>query len=494
MENRFNLIDEPWIPIADIGRVGLKDLFIHPEFRTLGGNPVQKVAIMKLLQALAQAATTPRDMDEWQQRGWRGMADRICSYLEQWHERFYLYGKHPFLQLPAISQAAIKSFATVLPDVATGNTTVLTQSQVEKPLDDGEKALLLLTQMSFALGGKKTDNSRVLTPSYRGKSNDKGKPSTGKPGPSVAHMGMLHNYCLGTSLLESVWLNLFTEAEINGLTIYPNGLGVAPWEQMPQGEDCEVARQLKGSLMGRLVPLCRFCLLTDEGLHYSEGIAHGNHKDGIFDPSVAVDASGKEAKVRWANPELRPWRELTSLLGFIVQERSPFDCIQLRLALPKACRQATPIAIWSGGLRVSSNAGEQYVSGSDDVVESLCWLHPEQLGDIWFKMLQTEMDELDKLARSLYGCVMGYFKAQLMEGESYAKQASHLFWQLSERQCQALLDNCNNATVRQQLRRQFARYATQVFNQTCPNHTARQMDAWAKTKPNFAAYLKQEHE
>ncbi|GKR03333.1 MULTISPECIES: type I-E CRISPR-associated protein Cse1/CasA [Aeromonas] len=492
MEHRFNLIDEPWIPVADKGRVGLKDIFTHPEYRTLGGNPVQKVAILKLLQAITQAAATPQDMDAWQQLGWQGMADRACSYLAQWHDRFYLYGPEPFLQMPAIAKAAVKSFGTVLPDVATGNTTVLTQSQTEKSLDDGERALLLLTQMGFALGGKKTDNSVVLTPGYPGKSNGNSKPSTGKPGPSVAHMGLLHNYCLGTSLLESIWLNLFTDAEIADLTVYPFGLGTPPWEQMPEGEDCHIANQLKGSLMGRLVPLCRFCLLADEGLHYSEGIAHSNYKEGVFDPSVAVDISGKEPKARWADPERRPWRELTSLLGFIRQGGRSLDCYQLKLALLKARKQDAPFAIWSGGLRVSSNAGEQYVSGSDDMVESLCWFSPDDINEIWFNHFQTQMIQLEGLAKTLYGCVMGYYKTQLMDGESFAKQASNLFWQLCERQSQALIEGCDKPDTRQILRRQFARYTTQVFDQFCPHQTARQMDAWAKAKPNLSAYLQQE--
>ena len=34
MENRFNLIDEPWIPITDQGRVSLRQVFSQPEFRT----------------------------------------------------------------------------------------------------------------------------------------------------------------------------------------------------------------------------------------------------------------------------------------------------------------------------------------------------------------------------------------------------------------------------------------------------------------------------
>ena len=49
VENRFNLIDEPWIPVVDAGQVSLKQLFSYPEYRALGGNPVQKIALTKLL-------------------------------------------------------------------------------------------------------------------------------------------------------------------------------------------------------------------------------------------------------------------------------------------------------------------------------------------------------------------------------------------------------------------------------------------------------------
>lgn len=492
MENRFNLIDEAWLPVANVGKVSLLDIFTHQEYRALGGNPVQKIAILKLLQAIAQAAATPEDETQWLHLGWQKMAAQVCDYLDQWHDRFYLYGSHPFLQMPAIAGAALKSFSVVLPDVATGNTTVLTQSQSEKILDDADKALLLLVQMGFALAGKKTDNKVVLSEGYRGKTKDNGKAVSSKPGPAVAHMGLLHNFCFGTSLLKTIWLNLFTQTEIAALTIYPNSLGTAPWQQMPQGEDCTIAKQMKGSLMGRLIPLCRFCLLTDEGLHYSDGITYASHKEGIFDPSIAINFSGNEAKVHWANPEKLPWRKLISLLGFIGQQDSPFDCIQLQLALSKAQRQKEAVAIWSGGLRVSSNAGEQYVSGFDDMVESLYWLNPSSLKEIWFNRFKTEMSELDKLAKILYGCVMSYYKILLVDGGNYAKRAMHLFWQLCERHAQQLLDYCDKPDICHQLRRQFARYAEQVFNQTCPYQTTRQLDAWAKAKPNLAIYLKQD--
>lgn len=497
MENRFNLIDEHWVPVADHGRVSLRQLFSNPEYRSLGGNPVQKISVLKLLLAIAQAAATPKDEAEWRALGARGLAERCLAYLDEWYDRFYLYGDKPFLQMPAVRAAKVQPFGAVLPEVSTGNTTVLSQVQVQRDLDDGAKALLLLTLMGFALSGKKTDNSVILTPGYTGKKNDKGKPSTGKPGPSVAHMGLLHNFLYGNDIQLTLWLNLLTERQIEKMSIYPNGIGCAPWEVMPTGEDCERAQGLKGSLMGRLVPLCRFCLLADDGLHYSEGVAHLGYKDGVVDPSMAINYSGKEPKALWVDPEKRPWRELTALLGFFDQSGTQgFQSWQVRSGLDRARDAVDGFAVWSGGLRVSSNAGEQYASGSDDFVDSQVWLHSEILGEGWFSQLKQEVDALDGLAKNLYGRVLGYFKEQTVDGGKVAPQATQLFWQLCERDFQCLVDQCEQsdeaAVQRQKLRQRFAGYVQQAYDKFCPRETARQLDAWAKCRPNNSEYLKQE--
>lgn len=497
MENRFNLVDEPWIPVADHGRVSLRDVFDNPHYRGLGGNPVQKIALLKLLLAIAQAAATPETEAEWESLGSDGLASRCLAYLEKWHDRFYLYGEQPFLQMPAIREAREQSFGAVLPEVSTGNTTVLSQIQVERSLPDADRALLLLTLMGFALSGKKTDNGVVLSPDYAGKRNDRGKPSTGKPGPSVGHMGFLHSFLLGNTLQQSVWLNLFSHSQIQRMGIYSAGLGIAPWEAMPAGEDCPVARDLRQSMMGRLIPICRFCLLNETGLHYSEGIAHTGYKDGMIDPSMAVNYSGKDPKALWADPGKRPWRELTALLSFIDQSGGQgFQSWQLRCGLERARDATDAFGIWSGGLRVSSNAGEQYASGSDDFVESFVGLYSGLLGQTWFAQLKIEMDALDVLARNLYGRVMAFFKVQTVDGSKLAAQATQMFWQLCERDFQSLVDACDVSEEavlrRQQLRRRFASYVHQAFDQFCPRESARQLDAWAKCRPNNSKYLKKE--
>jgi CRISPR system Cascade subunit CasA len=493
MENRFNLVDEAWIPVADTGRVSLRQLFSHPEYRALGGNPIQKLALMKLLLAIAQAAATPNDENEWRALGPRGMADACLRYLDQWHDRFWLYGEQPFLQMPAIAAAREQNFGALLPEVATGNTTVLHHSQVERALSDPDRALLLLTLMAFALAGKKTDNSVILTPGYAGKTNARGKPSSGRPGTAIEYMGLLHSHLLAGTLHETLWLDLFSHEQISASKMYPEGLGVPPWEQMPEGEDCPVAQKLKQSLMGRLIPLSRFCLLTETGMHYSEGLQHPGYKDGVADPTVAVDFSGKQPKALWTDPEKRPWRELTSLLGFLEQDRDRgYQCWQLAACLERARDVCERVGIWSGGLRVSSNAGEQYASGRDDFVESVLWLYTDMLGETWFVVLKLEMSALEQVARYLYGRVSGYYKDQKMDAAGLAELSTSHFWQLCEQDFQALVDGCDQAETRQQLRRRFASYLYQAFDRYCPRDTARQLDAWTHNRPNLYTYLNQE--
>lgn len=155
MLNQFNLIDEPWIPLADVGRVGLREVFQNANYSDLGGDPLQKIAVFKLLLAIAQSACTPKDEVQWLELGVEGMAQKCLSYLDKWYDHFYLYGDKPFLQMPKVKKARSLSYGNFLPQVSTGNTTVLTEIQVEKVLSNADKALVLLQQMAFAFAGKK---------------------------------------------------------------------------------------------------------------------------------------------------------------------------------------------------------------------------------------------------------------------------------------------------------------------------------------------------
>jgi CRISPR system Cascade subunit CasA len=494
---RFNLVDETWIPVTGRGLVSLRQVFSEPSLRSLGGDPVQKTALLKLLLAISQAAYTPGDDADWEKLGAKGLSKKVLGYLDGHHDDFWLYeGKKPFLQVPAIAAAAKQPFGAVMPDIATGNTTVLTQSQKERDITDAEKAILVVWLSGFALGGKKTDNSVVLSRNYQGKYNDKGKASTGKPGASLGFLGYLHNFLTGTSLLETLWLNLLTRENIENFKIFTDkatdGLGPVPWETPPTGEDDSIAKRLKNTLMGRLVPFSRFVLLADEGIHYSEGVLHPNHKDGITDPSVAINKSGKDFKVLWADPSKRPWRSLTSLLGFLQTNEQYFECPYIRLGINRtidASKKPQVIGIWSSGLRVSSNAGEQYGSGTDDYIESETLFETSIFGENLYINLKKEMTNLEELSQVLYGRVSGYYRDLKAEGKLFAEQAKELYWQLCERKFQDMVNACGDEEKKAaDLRPYFLQCIRRSYEAVCPRETARQLNSWAANYPNLSKY------
>ena len=485
-------MDDPWIPVVDQGLVNLRTVFTNLELQALVGTPIQKISVQKLLLAIVQAAYTPLDDADWHQCDTRELARYCLDYLDKWHNAFELYGEHPFLQMPQIKQAKQTSYGAVLPEVSTNNTSVLTHIQMGTSLTDPEKALLLVCLMSYALGGKKVDNSVVLAQYYSGKTS-----SNGNPGPALAGTGLLHNFWQGNCLIETLKLNWLTRQDMQQSGMFPGGVGRPPWEKMPESEDCETARELKTSLMGRLVPLCRFVLLAENGLHYSEGIAHPNYKEGVVDPSVAVSFANKRPKVLWTDPEKRPWRELTALLSFIEDRQTKgYEILQLQTSLARVRQSTEVFGLWSGGLKVTNKAGEQYPAGNDDFVDSIVWLDSDALGENWFACLKEEMQKLNKVQQTLYTCIKKYYQAQCYNGTSLAQKATQLFWQQCENDFQQLVNICEpgeeNQAARNQLRLRFYGYASQLYHQYCPSNTARRMSLWAEYLPSFAQFPNKE--
>ena len=98
MENRFNLIDERWIPVENKGLMSLRDVFTDKACKKIYCRPLDRIALMKLLLAIGQSAFTPKDDEEWLNLGIDGFIKKISDYLSHHHDKFYLYGEEPFLQ------------------------------------------------------------------------------------------------------------------------------------------------------------------------------------------------------------------------------------------------------------------------------------------------------------------------------------------------------------------------------------------------------------
>ncbi len=495
----FNLTQSPWIPLSGQSLVSLNHLFADKQPNALGGDPVLKIALYKLLFAITQAAFTPQDDAERKAMGKEGLRERCVNYLNQHAALFDLYGDKPFLQMPAIRSAREMPYGAIKPEIASGNTIRVGHYQIAQALSEAEKAQLLVTQMSMSLGGKKTDNSVVLSANYTGNCNDKGKPSTGKAGPGLGFMGLLHSFVIAENVFDTLWLNLLSHEQIAAQSMFSQGLGAAPWEQMPVGENCPTAQTLQNTLMGRLVPLSRFCLLTENGMNFSEGIAHKTYLEGMSDPTVSVNWNDKKPKVLWARPSLRPWRELPALLSFLGNEgKEAFANPQLKFGVKHAVDEQIPFAIWAGGLSVTSNAGEQFTSGDDDAVESCVWLDSEVVGEPWFAQLKREMQAMSAIAKALYASVCAYYSniGALPSGPDFASRATGVFWNRCERSFATLVMACEQTVeaeqVRASLRKTMIEHAQSAYSSQCDHATARQIDAWAKNQPNLKKYLNAE--
>lgn len=107
--SRFNLIDEPWIPVrfpdGKRAELGIKDTLLRAKEISVIEDPSPLVVASLhrfLLAVLYRALEGPTDID--QAKGWfkAGLpAAKIDAYLEKWRSRFWLFDeKTPFLQIP----------------------------------------------------------------------------------------------------------------------------------------------------------------------------------------------------------------------------------------------------------------------------------------------------------------------------------------------------------------------------------------------------------
>ncbi|MCF7849899.1 MAG: type I-E CRISPR-associated protein Cse1/CasA [Kiritimatiellales bacterium] len=98
----MNLMDHAWIPVLGTDgksrQASLADIFRDGEnIADLAANPCQRIALMRLLICIAQAALDgPKDEADWLQCRSRMVPDAL-SYLDRWHDRFNLFGDHAFL-------------------------------------------------------------------------------------------------------------------------------------------------------------------------------------------------------------------------------------------------------------------------------------------------------------------------------------------------------------------------------------------------------------
>lgn len=127
-ETEFNLIDEPWIRVIDnnckISEISLKDAILNAhQYKSLCGElPTQDIAVMRLILAVLhtvfsrvdengdESELDDEDEDEALDR-WKALWNKkhfsekaINDYLNEWHERFWLFHpERPFYQVAGLN-------------------------------------------------------------------------------------------------------------------------------------------------------------------------------------------------------------------------------------------------------------------------------------------------------------------------------------------------------------------------------------------------------
>ncbi len=482
----LNLCDYPWIPIAGKKeRKSLMQIFSEPDLSQLSGNPVDKIVILRFLLCIVHASSPILDNAAWQDLTTAKMAENAKKYLQEHHDCFDLYGEKPFLQFPKLAEIGGEAspVSSLMVSVSEGNKVVFSDWNRFHGISPAETIVLLLRTSGYGCGGKKYDKSLILSPGVE-------KSASASGGPLLGFMGYLHSYLLGENLLDTLRLNLLTNEEIAETGAFSTGLGTPFWEKMPQGENDPVAQSYRRSYLGELCPLNKFMLLKDNGIIKTDGISYPTLKDGLTDPALTFSGSGKDTKAIWAKTEVHPWRELPALLAFLETTGAKKQPYFLSMGFHKL-RKNPPktIRIWTGGMAVSSNAGEQYLSGTNDYVESSFSFETSYLEEKNFTTYKELMLALNNESKRLYSSVNNYYKLLNSDACSdQAKKAAGIFWDQLDSHAQPILDLAFAETDEEKIQQEkhsWFRILCQIFNDLCPHETPRQMEAWVNTHPEF---------
>jgi len=131
---RFNLIDEPWIPVRGLdgsnGELGIRDTLLQADriAEIQDASPLVVAALHRfLLAVLYRALEGPTDGQQaktWFKQGWP--EGKIEAYLAHWRERFWLFDqRYPFAQIPAFEPRIWRAWTVLAAEHNADNAKVL---------------------------------------------------------------------------------------------------------------------------------------------------------------------------------------------------------------------------------------------------------------------------------------------------------------------------------------------------------------------------------
>lgn len=173
--SRFNLIDEPWIPVrwlnGERAELGIRDTLLRAKDIEVieDPSPLVTAALHRfLLAVLYRALEGPTDID--QAKSWfkSGLpTDKIPAYLEFWHHRFWLFDeKYPFGQIPDFEPKTWRAWTALAAEHNADNAKVLFDHlDVTKPdtISFSSTIRWMLATQTFSVSAGKSELSHTGT-------------------------------------------------------------------------------------------------------------------------------------------------------------------------------------------------------------------------------------------------------------------------------------------------------------------------------------------
>jgi CRISPR system Cascade subunit CasA len=476
----MNLTVDPWIPAIDADGAcklySLQSLFASAhELRDLAVKPHERIALMRLLICITQAALEgPKGEDDW----------RICEvhiqkavkdYLEKWSAEFGLFGEGSrFLQFSGLrsdNEDGEQTPATKIDlTLATGNTSTLFDNMAgdTRHIEVARAALNLLTFQCFSPGG------RIGVAKWNGNDTPgKGSSNHAPCNPS----SMLHTYVLGSHLRATIWMNLISvESAVDAYG--QDGWGKPVWE-VPV-ENIEGQDAVKNSTMtylGRLVPTSRAIRLDQDGL----GILLGNgleypifsaYREAAATIYVRKEKSEEKLALLPASSSRGFWRQIPAIT---VKRIAGGNGASGPLALRHLGVEGD-VTLWCGALITDK-------AKIEDAAEAAYVVPGKMFGEFGRLAYEEGVRYAESVDRQIGDAVKAYAATLKIDKPNY-EGIKRIYWTQLEQNLASLFDVARQLTPKNELPesawgKAVQRAAFAAYEQACPRQNPRQIQAYA---------------
>lgn len=490
-KSTFNLVHDKWIPVEGQGKHSLYEVFSNPLLQSIGGNPLQKMSVYKLLFLIAQHSCGLLTESELRKIGKEGIAEKCIEYVEKNSSLFELYGDKAFLQYPEIEHNDKIKYQTMyidyIPDLASDNDSLVKETQTKTSFSDADKALYLITLLSYALGGKRVTNPKE----YLSSAEQDDRRQNAKPSPSLSNgtKGYVQTILLGRSIIETVFLNFFTKEDLSLMNISNLESCLPPWEKMPTFESSDYNNAYKKSFTAWFMPMTRAVLFGGNNtLKYCEGL---KYTEEWHDPFLTE--SDKYGKKETVDVLKKPWNQIQALLAEVYcAEKSKSKCPAVSLHYIRAKESTDYFSIWTGGLGMDAHVGDQYVKNENDYLESCVTFSSDLLGEDFFSRYCSIIDKGNSCGVKLQKSIESYKRDLKLSspGKKDKKTDSvtgcmFQFWyemgKLSEKFVKTAEED--NEEMQTGLLKKIYSIERNIYDDYCQHGTVRQLAAWAKNRP-----------